>query len=74
MRMMAKGEPFMEVEADDCDLPVFCESFLYPRVGKGDARFILAVAREYETLIKLLGTEKIKEMLLEAKKKGIEVY
>jgi len=43
--------------------PVFSEGNLYPRMTKDDARFILAVAEEYDALIKKLGTERVKELL-----------
>jgi hypothetical protein len=43
--------------------PVFSEGHLYPRLGKDDARFVLAVAEEYERLIAVLGPDKVKELL-----------
>lgn len=67
MRMFQRGQSFSDVPADfppegkeslDADgnpPPTFSEAFLYPTVGKGDARFVLGVADEYEHLIKLLG-------------------
>ena len=70
---MAKGKPFMDVKADfvpeECrdehtELPVFCESFLYPTVGKGDARFILGVAEEYAHIIEALGTKAVRRILV----------
>ena len=67
MRMMTPGEPFYEVPAEGVELPVFCESFLYERVGKTDARFILAVAQEYAYLIAFLGTPAIQGLLKQAK-------
>ncbi len=45
------------------DMPTFSEGYLYPRVGKEDARFILAVADEYERLIKALGPQQIRRLL-----------
>lgn len=46
-------------------LTVFSEGYLYPRLGKSDARFVLAVADEYERLICILGVEKVRELLRE---------
>lgn len=63
MRMFQKGNPFMDVPAAGRKVPVFSEAFLYGKVGKSDARFILGVAEEYEKLIRILGVEKIKELL-----------
>ena len=63
MRMFQRGNPFMDVKAESGDFPVFSEAFLYGKVGKSDARFILGVAEEYEKLIRILGVEKIKELL-----------
>ncbi len=63
MRMFSKGKPFMNVLAEGSKYPVFSETFLYPKVGKTDARFILGVANEYSRLIEKLGTEKVKEIL-----------
>lgn len=73
MRMLTKGEDFIDVkaeraEADGQQLPVFCESFLYPRIGKADARFVLGVAQEYAYLISYLGTPAIKALLDVARK------
>lgn len=69
---MNKGQPFMDVEADfppkdwngkrDAP-PTFSEAFLYDTVGKGDARFILGVAEEYEHVIKALGPEAVLSIL-----------
>lgn len=62
---MDKGKPFMDVPADftpegeEGELPTFSEAFLYPTVGKGDARFILGVAEEYEHIIKALGSKAV---------------
>jgi hypothetical protein len=47
-------------------IPTFSEAYLYPRVGKGDARFILAVVEEYAKLIDVLGTERVRELLRDA--------
>lgn len=63
MRAFARGEPFTGVSAEGYDVPVFSEAFLYDCMFKGDARFILAVADEYATLIDKLGEEKVKELL-----------
>jgi hypothetical protein len=49
--------------AEHGPFPVFSEGHLYPRLGKDDARFVLAVADEYERLIKVLGSDKVKELL-----------
>ncbi len=50
------------------DAPTFSEAYLYPRVGKDDARFILGVAKEYEHLISVLGTEEVERLLAQPKK------
>lgn len=74
---MIKGQPFMDVEADfipeesdgtpaytgEGSLPTFSESFLYPTVGKGDARFILGVGEEYDHIIKALGSTTVQRIL-----------
>src|SRR3954469_20146529 len=72
---MDKGKPFTHIEADfipeDEDapdetprkIPTFSEAFLYPTVGKGDARFILGVADEYEHIIEALGPAAVKAIL-----------
>lgn len=64
---MDKGQPFMDVEADypidGKDVPTFSEAFLYEGVGKGDARFILGVADEYEHVIDALGPTAVKAIL-----------
>jgi hypothetical protein len=44
-------------------IPVFSEMFLYPRLGKDDARFVLAIADEYSKVISILGADKVEEML-----------
>jgi hypothetical protein len=67
--MIARGESFTDVMAEDYapdedELhPVFSEANLYGRMYKGDARFILSIAEEYERLIEVLGVEKVKELL-----------
>lgn len=60
---MNKGQPFMDVEADSEEAPVFSEAFLYDTVGKGDARFILGVAEEYEHIIEALGPTAVRALL-----------
>lgn len=45
------------------EVPTFSEAYLYPRVGKDDARFILGVADEYAKVIRVLGEEKVYEIL-----------
>jgi hypothetical protein len=60
---MVKGQPFIDVEADGEDVPVFSESFLYNAVDKGDARFILGVAEEYNHVIQALGVKGVKAIL-----------
>ena len=64
---MAKGEPFLHIGSetyrDDIELPTFSEGFLYERVGKGDARFILGVAEEYEHIIQALGSRAVRCIL-----------
>lgn len=64
---MAKGEPFIhlgsETYRDDIELPTFSEGFLYDRVGKYEARFILGVAEEYEHVIEALGTSSVRRIL-----------
>lgn len=70
MRMFAKGESFMRVEADGESVPLFSESYLYDVLGKGDARFVLGVAEEYEHLIKLLGPVITRQLLTARVSKG----
>lgn len=60
---MDKGKPFMHIMADDESAPTFSESFLYDTVGKGDARFILGVAEEYEHVIAALGPAGVRAIL-----------
>ncbi len=65
---MAKGEPFFHLgsethDEDGRELPTFSESFLYPRVGKEEARFILGVAEEYEHVIQALGARALRRIL-----------
>jgi hypothetical protein len=60
---MNKAQPFMDVEADDGSAPTFSEKFLYETVGKGDARFILGVAEEYDHVIRALGPAAVKAIL-----------
>lgn len=47
----------------DGPYPVFSEGHLYTRLGKEDARFVLAVAEEYEHIIAVLGPAQVKELL-----------
>ena len=61
--LIKKGEKFMHVPAEDESMPVFSEEFLYPKMTKTDARFILGVAEEYEKIIDILGVDRIWEML-----------
>lgn len=63
MRMMAKGEPFLHVKAEAEDVPVFSERFLYERIGKDDARFVLGVAEEYAHVIEALGVSAVRAIL-----------
>ena len=73
MRSFKKGEPFIEVpvgykfkcygEEHPPETPVFSEAYLYSITDKDNARFILAVAEEYEFIIKALGQDNIKCML-----------
>lgn len=72
MRMFKKGEPFMdvrcEVPVDDGDFgqwhpPVFSEAHLYNCMHKDDARFVLGVAEEYDHIIKVLGSDKVRQLL-----------
>lgn len=63
MRAFAKGEPFMHISADGYSVPTFSEEFLYPRLGKSEARFVLAVADEYAALIEVLGEARVLELL-----------
>jgi hypothetical protein len=66
-----KGKPFMHIEADSANVPLFSEAFFYGLafqeeefwMTKGDARFIMGVAEEYSHIIKLLGPEKVRELL-----------
>lgn len=48
---------------EDFEVRVFSEMFLYPRVGKGDARFILGIADEYEHVIEALGPKAVRAIL-----------
>lgn len=68
----SKGMPFDDVRADfppkdwpqgKNEPPVFSEAFLYPTVGKGDARFILGIAEEYEHIIRALGPRTVRLIL-----------
>ena len=63
MRAFEKAKPFIEMKAEVSGFPVFSESFLYERVGKCDARFILAIAGEYSAIIEMLGYKKVLELL-----------
>ena len=63
MRALAAGEPFMQVKAEGRDVLVFSEGFLYDCMYKDDARFVLAVAEEYERVILLLGIDRVRELL-----------
>jgi len=63
MRTFAKGKKFMHVPAEGGAIPTFSEGFLYPRIGKDDARFVLGVAEEYEKIIEILGEGKVREIL-----------
>ncbi len=89
MRAFEKGKPFWDVPCECLgdyqevyieeglshrDIPVFSETFLYSCMFKDDARFILAVAGEYAALINLLGTERIVELLMEARKQNKEAH
>lgn len=67
---MVKGTLFLGTEAEFAPEgngartpPTFSEAFLYPTVGKGDARFILGVADEYDHLIRALGPKAVKAIL-----------
>lgn len=71
---MNKGQPFMDVEQEvspdpgrfdeiESGWPVFSEGVLYPLLGKGDARFVLGVANEYDHIIKALGPQAVKDIL-----------
>lgn len=68
---MNKGQPFLDVEADSAPSdytgdgcpPTFSETFLYDAVGKGDARFILGVAEEYDHVISALGPAAVTAIL-----------
>lgn len=68
---MGKGKPFMDVEAEFApdgwehgrNPPTFSEAFLYATVEKGDARFILGVADEYEHIIAALGPQAVCRLL-----------
>lgn len=53
----------MDVPSDGAAVPVFSEDFLYGRMSKGDARFILAVADEYDRIIATLGEETVRAVL-----------
>lgn len=68
---MDKGKPFLDVPADGAPdgyegkrvPPVFSEEFLYPTVGKGDARFILGIAEEYAHVVDALGPKAMRVLL-----------
>lgn len=74
MRQFSYGKPFLDIEADDVApgeqglAPVFSEANLYPRMGKGDARFILSIADEYELLRNFLGQETTERLLRAARR------
>jgi len=61
--MFDAGKPFMEVRAEGSEHPVFSEAFLYECMDKEDARFVLAVAEEYDEVIQKLGTPKVRRLL-----------
>lgn len=69
MRAINPGRAFMDVLAEDAapgedaPAPVFSEANLYPRMYKGDARFILVVAEEYDALRAFLGDEALSRLL-----------
>lgn len=82
MRMMQKGYPFMDVKQEVApwpdeigdipdSAPVFSEATLYPTLGKGDARFVLGVAGEYDHVIKALGPKAVRA-ILDVKPKLVE--
>lgn len=57
----------MHVIAEGEDVSVFSEAFLYDRMMKDDARFILHVADEYTRLIEVLGKERVIDLLVGTK-------
>lgn len=69
MRALKKGQPFLAVKAEGSEHPVFSEMFPYDRIGKEDARFVLAVAEEYDHLICVLSAAEA-ERLLSLPRKG----
>lgn len=67
MRANYKGRPFHTVRDYSNKAPVFSEEFLYERLGKEDARFVLDIAEEYERLIEIMGRNVIKVLLEQSK-------
>src|SRR5688572_23738961 len=68
MRAVAKGQRFMHITAETGGRngnrpPVFSEDFLYPKLGKEDARFVLGVAEEYEKVIQTLGPTEVAALI-----------
>lgn len=70
-----KGYPFMHIEQEvgpssaatirkiPAEAPVFSEATLYPTLGKGDARFVLGVAEEYDHIIEAIGPKACRAIL-----------
>lgn len=56
-----------ELEAAETEagytFPTFSEAVLYPLLGKGDARFVLGVAEEYEHILKAIGPQAARDLL-----------
>jgi hypothetical protein len=73
MRAFSPGEHFMHIPAEGSEYPVFSEAFLYDIMFKEDARFVLAIAKEYSLLIEALGEEKIEQLLKEHKHLELQV-
>ena len=65
MRSIEKGQSFIGVINDTIPerAPVFSETFLYKVMSKDDARFILAIANEYDKLIRVLTPDVVVKLL-----------
>lgn len=56
----------MGVDREEEITPVFCETNLYYRMTKEDARFVLSIVEEYDVVIRVLGTDKVKDIIASA--------
>jgi hypothetical protein len=68
---LKKGNPYVDERVDDETIPFFSEAFLYPLLGKGDARTFMSLVRE---LFRSMGIdpysleEKAMEILVQKKR------